>query len=285
MPTKIPWSKESWNPIAGCSKCSPGCLNCYAERMAARQAHMEYARFQAIEHPQIVAGVIGGKYNLVIGNNNKWNGEIFCDKSALDKPLHWRKPRKVFVCSMSDLFHPKVPFEFIDKVFSVMLDCYKHTFQLLTKRPERALEYYKSVEKDAGECGEPALIDRAKYIHLGVSVCTPDEKDKIDVLRQIPATVKFVSFEPLLADMGLLNLEGIDWVIIGAESIGAYPGRRCELNWARNIIDQCDTAGDAFGIPSFTKQLHINGKLNKKMEEWPKWAQRQEYPNGQGSSD
>jgi protein gp37 len=208
----------------------------------------------------------------MLGWMRGWNGKVFCDESALDKPRHWRNPRKIFVCSMSDLFHPKVPFEFIDGVWWTMSVSRQHTFQVLTKRPERYLEYWQHRLRKGFTDGN------RENIWAGVSVCTPDEKDKIDILRQIPAAVKFVSFEPLLADMGLLNLEGINWVIIGAESIGSHPGRKCELDWVKSIAIQCVAAG----VKIFIKQIHLNGKLlkyPKDIDKFPKWAQRQEYPN------
>jgi len=220
------------------------------------------------------------KYMNVIDLDGNWNGQIYCDESALDKPLHWSNPRKIFVCSMSDLFHPKVPFEFIDKVFDTMYRAAPlHIYQILTKRPERMKEWVKTVAKtyNAFWAGRKEFMGMGKNIWLGVSISTPDELDKIETLRRIPAAVRYISFEPLLADMGEVNLEGIDWVIIGAESKGSHPGRRCELEWVRNIVDQCD----ATGVPVheyFVKQLHINGKLSKDPKQWPKWAQKQEYP-------
>ena len=142
--TKIEWTDESWNPVVGCTKVSAGCENCYAEKMAVRLAAMY--RKDSIKYKHLE------KYDYVI-TNGKWNGKIFCDESALDKPLHWKKPRMIFVESMGDLFHPSVPFEFIHKVFSAAakhLGCQHHLpkrsiFQFLTKRPERLLEFSKWV--------------------------------------------------------------------------------------------------------------------------------------------
>lgn len=271
MPTKIEWADERWNPVAGCSKCSPGCLNCYAERMAHRLASM------GNDNPQYL-----GKTDA----KGKWMGKVECCPWILDRPLHWRKPRRIFVCSMCDLFHEKVPFEFIDRVCAVAALCPEHTFLMLTKRTERALEYYLSrypmdnsyrvdrmpqwyhVVTDWLDQGEPGYLgktwescqraaEKTDYLQplpnlwLGVSVCIPEEKPKIDTLREIPAAVKFVSFEPLLRDMGELDLTGIDWVIVGGES---GPGARpMHPDWARSIRDQCAAAGGAFFFKQWGK--------------------------------
>ena len=224
MATKIEWTEETWNPIAGCTKCSPGCDNCYAERMAYRLACM------GIEKYEKVSGRDWAKKNR--------EDEVYCDEKSLNIPLHWRKPRRIFVCSMSDLFHPKVPFEFIDKIWDIINISRQHTFQLLTKRPERVVEYVKHIE--------PFRFH--SNIWLGVTVCTPEEKPKIDILRQIPAAVRFISFEPLLADMRELNLDGIHQVIVGGES--GPKARPMHPDWARGIRDQCIAAG----VPFFFKQ-------------------------------
>lgn len=235
------WWDISWNPVVGCSKCSPGCLNCWAEKMAYRLACMR-----------------PNKYRTVITNHiGKWNGCVAMDESALDKPLHWHKPRRIFVCDMGDLFHEKVPFEFIDKVMDIINICRQHTFLFLTKRPKRILKYIEHIE----------AFRWHSNILLGVTVCTNVEKWKINVLRAIPAAHRFVCFEPLLHRMGKLNLEGIDWVIIGCESRGAYAGRFQEgyAEAALDIIRQCKAAG----VPVYHKQMPINGRVSKNMAEWP----------------
>ena len=122
--SKIEWTNATWNPVVGCTKVSEGCKNCYAEKMAGRIATM--------------SNKAAMKYAKVVTHKGKWSGEIYCDESVLDKPLHWRKPRMIFVCSMGDLFHKDVPFEFIDKVMAIISLCPQHTFQILTKRPEIA---------------------------------------------------------------------------------------------------------------------------------------------------
>jgi len=131
MPTKIEWTEETWNPVVGCTKVSAGCKNCYAERMACRLANIEVARHEE-NHDSFPPPMQEKYYDVVDLSLRKWNGKIFCDESALEIPLHWRKSRMIFVCSMGDLFHPSVPFEFIDKVMAVIALCPQHTFQMLT---------------------------------------------------------------------------------------------------------------------------------------------------------
>ncbi len=231
--TKIPWTEATWNPVVGCTKVSPGCDNCYAERMACRLAYMGQEKYQ--------------KVTGYVGDWDHWLGKTYCDEKALEIPLHWRKPRQIFVPSMGDL--SLAPYEFFVKVMTVIKQCKQHTFQILTKRPEILLQYCTSLY----EHGSPP-----ENLWLGVTVCVPDEKHKIDTLRKIPAAVKFLSIEPCLADMGELNLEGIGWVIVGVES---GPGaRHCNINWIYPIVHQCGLAG----VPVFVKQIHmwkLNGEL------------------------
>ena len=274
--TKISWTDESWNPVVGCTKIAAGCKNCYAERMAHRLASM---------------GKEG--YCHVTTRDGKWNGNIYhVFNNVLDKPLHWRKPRKIFVCSMSDLFHVAVPFEFIDKVLGIIALRPQHTFQILTKRPERMSEYFNGLRDDpaqaqrlsfGGCCMDHkhgiAMTYRRKghlkNLWLGTSISTQADADKnIPILLQIPAAVRFISVEPMLESIvfGKAFLRYIDWVIIGCES---GPKRRpCGLEWIENVVRQCTEAN----VPVFVKQMEIGGKVSKKMEEWPEWAQRQEYP-------
>ena len=278
--SKIDWTDATWNPVVGCTKCSLGCQNCYAERMAFRLACM------GIEKYEKVSGRDWAKKNRP--------NEVFCDESVLDKPLHWRKPRKIFVCSMSDLFHPKVPFEFIDKVRKIIWRCPQHTFQILTKRAIRLNEYCKVNNQGTGVWPTNTW--------LGVTVCTqPEADEKIPILLQIPAAVRFVSIEPMLEGIRLNQImvpegcerhdgpwmlfynvitgqrasspysttqdEKLDWVIVGAES---GPKRRpCKIEWIDSIVDQCKAAN----VPIFVKQIHKDGKLVKMPAEYP-----QEYP-------
>ncbi len=287
MPTKIQWCDESWNPVIGCTKCSPGCLNCYAERMACRQVGMERKRNQ--------------KQRYYTGTVDKkgWTGLISLKEKALDKPLHWRKSRRIFVCSMSDLFHPKVPFEFIDKVFQMIALCWgnqtyrrnsypNHTFLILTKRVKRMAEYMSGDVKKRWGDGAPC-VGVLQNVHLGVSISNPDELWKVDELKKIPAAVRFLSLEPMLAEIKFTydrlfcdrdpeedspvacvpcrcgkhwenapirgtTLNCIDWVVCGGES---GPGvRPMHPDWPRNLRDQCVAAGVAFYFKQHGEYLH-----------------------------
>jgi protein gp37 len=187
-----------------------------------------------------------GNYTQVGNMAGEWNGEVICDETKLNIPRHWRQPRRIFVCSMCDLFHPKVPFEFTGEVFETICKCQQHIFQILTKRPQRMAEWVGDFARRHGWFykGRQQFGQIAKHVWLGVSICVPEEKPKIDTLRKIPAAVKFISFEPLLADMGQLDLTGIDWVIVGGES--GPRARAMHPDWARGIRDQCKAAGVAF---------------------------------------
>ena len=206
----IEWTDATWNPVTGCSKVSPGCKHCYAERMA--------KRLQAMGQPNYANGF-----------------EVTLQPHMLELPLEWTRPRRVFVNSMSDLFHKDVPLSFIKKVFSVMRRANWHQYQLLTKRSERLLEV-------------SPLLTWEPHIWIGVSVENDDYTTRIDDLRKTGADVKFLSLEPLLGPLRKLNLRGIDWVIVGGES---GPGARpMNPDWVRDIRDQCIRAN----VPFFFKQ-------------------------------
>lgn len=213
----IEWTEATWNPLTGCSKISPGCKHCYAERLALRLQLM--------------------------GQPNYANGfELTLHEASLRLPLLWRKPRRVFVNSMSDLFHEAVPIDFILRVFDVMGQASWHQFQLLTKRAERLEELAQS-------------LPWHENIWMGVSVENQDYAFRIDHLRRIGARVKFLSLEPLLGPFQKLNLRGIGWVIVGGES---GPGARpMQLEWVINIRNQCNRSN----VPFFFKQW---GGFNKK---------------------
>jgi protein gp37 len=258
MATKISWTNQTWNPVTGCSKVSPGCAHCYAESLSLRFGWSskawtpENAQENVILHPE-----------------------------RLEKPLSWRKPARVFVNSMSDLFHELVPFEFIDKVFAVMAAGRSHTFQVLTKRPERLLEYMmtpnrEEIVEDAIEalCGRKGWCYvpwewPLKNVWLGTSVENQHWADiRVPLLLQTPAAVRFLSCEPLLGpvDLSVARLpsgatghplkveEGVypisgfvgplHWIIAGGESGPGY--RAMDPEWARSLRDQCQAAGVAF---------------------------------------
>ena len=208
--SSIEWTDTTWNPLTGCTKISPGCSHCYAERMSRRLKAM--------------------------GQANYANGfKLTLHPEMLGQPLTWRKPRTVFVNSMSDLFHRDVPDEFIHRVFAVMRQASQHRFQVLTKRSKRVADL-------AAEINWPANV------WMGVSVENADYTFRIDHLRQTGAAVKFLSVEPLLGPLPGLNLNGIDWVIVGGES---GPGARpMASGWVTEIRDQCAGAE----VPFFFKQ-------------------------------
>jgi len=195
----IEWTESTWNPLTGCSKISPGCKHCYAERMA-RRLH-------------------------AMGQPNYANGfKLTVHEKSLELPLQWKKPQTIFVNSMSDLFHKEVPFDFILRMFDAMNRASWHQFQILTKRSERLQEL-------------SAELPWAPNIWMGVSVELPKYMDRIDHLRATGAKVKFLSLEPLLGPLPGLNLAGIHWVIVGGESgPGARPMRR---EWVVDIRAQC----------------------------------------------
>ena len=270
MPTKIEWTDETWNPVVGCTKVSEGCQNCYAERMMYRQVCMGAARHE--KNPDSNEDTWEAYSSVMDEDTHKWNGSVALRPEILDQPLHWHNPRQIFVCSMSDLFHESVPFEFIEKVLRVIEQCEQHTFQILTKRPEIAYDFF------GGTSGAGLSAPPLKNVWLGVT-CENQKcaDERIPILLQIPAAHRFVSLEPLLGEVDLNKRELIckiwrkgltigtylDWVIIGCES---GPKRRpCKLEWVRNIAQQ----GKAAGVPVFVKQLNINGKVSHDPSEWP----------------
>jgi len=215
--SKIEWTESTWNPVTGCTKISLGCKNCYAERMA--------IRLQAM-----------GQYNYRNGFS------LTCHPHALTLPLEWKKPQMIFVNSMSDLFHEDVPIDFILDVFDVMKKTPHHQYQILTKRAERLAALSE-------------LLPWKKNIWMGVTVEAAAYKQRIDCLRETGAHVKFLSLEPLLDNLGVLDLHEINWVIAGGES---GPGARpIEADWVRNIREQCVEQN----VPFFFKQW---GGVNKK---------------------
>lgn len=215
--SKIEWTEFSWNPVTGCSKVSPGCKHCYAERMA--------NRLQAM-----------GQANYVNGF------DVMMHPRMLEIPIHLKKPKTIFVNSMSDLFHKDVPVSYIEKVFDVMRRAHWHRFQVLTKRSERLAKL------------DPKLA-WAPNIWMGVSVETNRYTPRIDDLLETRADVKFLSLEPLLGPLPDLNLQDIGWVIVGGES--GPKSRPMEEDWVTDIRDQCCH----LGVPFYFKQW---GGINKK---------------------
>lgn len=233
--TKIEWTDATWNPVTGCTKISAGCAHCYAETMTRRLTAMGVSKY--------------------------CNGfKVTIHEDALAEPKKWRKSRTIFVCSMSDLFHKDVPFEFVDKVMQIMSETPQHRYQLLTKRAERMEEYFRNREVP-------------KNVWLGVTVEIQTSKQRVECLRNIKnVPIKFLSCEPLLEDLGVLDLSGIDWVIVGGES--GNQARPMKKEWAVNIQNQCEAAGKAFffkqwgtwGSDGVKRDKHKNGKeLNGKI--------------------
>lgn len=288
--TGISWTDASWNPVTGCHKVSPGCKNCYAEGVAERFWKTQYPRVPVepwvpnIKRPRVFT-------------------DVQCHEGRLDWPLKWKKPRRIFVNSMSDLFHEAVPDEFIDRVFAVMALCPQHTFQILTKRPERMRRYCSNndtmervmkavafVLEGSGSRVNVNFVDdgfsgvRLNNVHLGVSCENQETADeRIPLLLQTPAAVRFVSAEPLLSELELFDTSegvlrgvavirdgcvnrapgepddpidtsfpGLDWVIVGGES--GHGARPCDVGWIRSIVEQCKAAE----VACFTKQLGSN---------------------------
>lgn len=218
--SQIEWTEATWNPVTGCTQVSPGCANCYAMRFAER-------------------------FRDVPGHPYERGFDLQLRPDRLGQPLKWKKPRTIFVNSMSDLFHPGVPDEYIQQVFEVMREASRHRFQVLTKRSKRLAEL------------SPQL-PWPENVWMGVSVENQRWTSRIDDLRRTGAKIKFLSCEPLLGPLEL-DLEGIDWVIAGGES---GPGARpMDGDWVRGVRDQCVTAETAF----FFKQWGAHGECGKRV--------------------
>ena len=226
----IEWTEKTWNPVTGCTKVSAGCKNCYAETMA--------RRLKAI-------GVNGYERGF----------EVACHENRLDMPLQRKKQTVFFVNSMSDLFHPKVSFSFIDKVMDTISRTPQHSYQILTKRPAAMKRYFSGARKVPENAWLGVSVENKKH---GVP--------RIEVLADIPARVRFLSVEPLLEDVGKINLRGIDWVIVGGES--GKKARPMKPEWAMNVQRQCNVAGvkfffkqwGAWGEDGVRRSKHANGR-------------------------
>lgn len=264
--SRIEWTDATWNPTTGCDRISAGCDNCYALTMARRLKAMGAAKYQTDGDPRTSGPGFG----------------VTVHPDVLAEPLRWRKPRRVFVNSMSDLFHARVPREFVAQVFAVMAATPQHTYQILTKRPERAArmlgelcdhghqrgEHFRAEMEWAATPHSPTYVPglqsgiyhRAPWplpnVWVGASVESDEHTSRADALRATPAAVRFISAEPLLGPLPSLDLTGIDWLIAGGES--GPKARPMAPHWVRDLRDRCTAAGVAF----FFKQ-------------WGEWA-----PNG-----
>lgn len=313
--TSIEWTNKTWNPIVGCSRVSPGCENCYAERMAHRLELMGQERYVGLTRKTARGRV-------------QWSGEARFVPEMLGAPLRVKKPQMWFVNSMSDLFHEDITNEQIAAVFGVMAACPQHTFQVLTKRPERMVEWFRWLREEsendypstadewsaytAGELGDGSEESqtnafwrmRARWtaafaetpwplpnVWIGVSV--EDQKradERIPLLQQVPAAVRWLSVEPLLERVDLLYaafngadslsaMAGVDWVVVGGES--GHGARPFNEEWARLVLSQCKTAG----VPCFVKQmgakpveLRLQSNKGGDMAEWPEDLRVRQWP-------
>jgi protein gp37 len=241
MAHKIAWTEQTWNPSAGCSKISSGCKNCYAEVMAIRLQAMGVEGYEN-----------GFKFNIV--------------PNRLNDPFKRKKPTVFFVNLMSDIFHKDMPLDYLNKIFDVIEQTPQHTYQILTKRADRMFDYFSK-------------RDIPKNIWLGVTVDNRKEGfPRIDYLRQLNATVLFLSVEPLLEDLGKMNLQNIDWVIVGGES--GNRARPMEKEWVVNIKQQCKNKDVAFFFKQWgtwgADKVKRNKKLNGKEIDGEIW---QQYPD------
>jgi protein gp37 len=228
--TSIEWTDATWNPVAGCTVLTAGCTNCYAMRMAARLDAMGAEKYKGLTRKS------GGK--------SVWTGKIRLDEKSLDAPRSWSKPRKVFVNSMSDLFHDDVPIEFIRRVWNVMQETPRHTYQILTKRPERMAKVL---------IGDGFSV--LPNVWLGTSIEDGRVLGRLDAIKAVPAAVRFVSLEPLIGSVAAGDLRGIHWAIVGGES--GPRSREMKPEWVDEIESMCRRSGTAF----FFKQW---GGKNKK---------------------
>jgi len=208
--TAIEWTDATWNPVTGCTKISAGCDNCYAERFS--------ERFRGVPRHPFEDGF-----------------DLTLRPERVDQPLRWREPRMIFVNSMSDLFHKEIPKEFISRVCDTMERAHWHTFQVLTKRSSLMRDFLR---KRYGDGRGPS------HMWFGVSVEDGSKKSRIEHLRQAPAGIRFLSVEPLIGPMGVMELDGIDWVIVGGES--GPRSRPMKPEWVRSVRDQCKKQNVAF---------------------------------------
>jgi protein gp37 len=231
--TQIEWTDSTWNPVAGCSIITAGCTHCYAMEMAKRLEAMGIEKYSGLTRKT--------------GKRTVWNGVVREDREALAIPYGWKKPRKIFVNSMSDLFHEGVNDEFILRVWKVMRETPHHNYQILTKRPERMAALVAS-----------QIGDVLPNVWLGTSIENAEIVNRVDHLRLVPAAIRFISFEPLIGSVGVVDLSDIHWAIVGGES--GKSARPIKEEWIDEIYSQCLTAGTAF----FFKQWGTWGKDNKK---------------------
>lgn len=252
--TNIPWTDATWNPMTGCTPISAGCDNCYAKKMARRLKAMGQERYR-------------NGFKVTMHDDNK---------ELMSQPGLWERPRKVFVCSMGDLFHEHVTREFITKVYAEMVPSKQHIFQVLTKRADRMQSIVSCLRRVFGEWN-------MEHIWHGVTIEDGRVWHRLEQLKRTPSSKRFVSFEPLIGEVPSSGLFGIDWVIIGGES--GPRARHIPMITAANIVEQCED----YKIRYFVKQLGAawakdNESTTRKgddVKEWPTWARVQEFPQWQ----
>ena len=219
--SEIEWTDVTWNPVAGCTIASAGCSNCYAMRMA--------ARLQAMGHEKY-AGT-----TRKTGDRYVWTGRVNIDPASLVAPLEWRKPKRIFVNSMADLFHSDVPTTFIQQVWDVMTECPQHHFQVLTKRPDRMAQLFAH--------GEITVLPN---VWVGTSVESAEVVNRVEHLKKIKEATKFISFEPLIGPVTEIDLQGVHWAIVGGES--GPRARPMEEEWVDTLFEICRRDDVAFFV-------------------------------------
>lgn len=235
--TQIEWTDSTWNPVAGCSIMSAGCTNCYAMQMARRLEAMGVDKYDGLTRKS--------------GKRTVWSGLVREDRGALDIPRRWRKPRKIFVNSMSDLFHTEVSDKFINDVWNVMRDTPQHSYQILTKRPDRMRAFLSERESSV-----------LPNVWLGTSVENDAVSERIDFLRGTPAAIRFISFEPLIGSVGDIDLSEIHWAIVGGES--GPSARPIREEWIDEIHNFCRLHRTAFFFKQWGTWSADNKKRSKK---------------------
>jgi protein gp37 len=292
--TGIQWTEETWNPTTGCDKVSPGCGlprfdgddtgGCYAMAMAKRLKGMGQAKYQNDGDPR----TSGPGFGLTV------------HPDALDVPLRWREPRMVFVNSMSDLGHARVPPEFLARVWAVMAATPRHTYQILSKRPGRIAAWVNRCQQWDGYIthnGKPSpaydgtgvIVGRPESwplpnVHLGTTVELDRYCQRADSLRETPAAVRLLSLEPLLGPLPSLDLTGIDWAIIGGES--GSGAREMDLGWARDLRDRCREAGTAVFVKQLGSRWAAKNGGHAKGGDWDRWPEDlkiREFPRTAGT--
>jgi protein gp37 len=231
--TQIEWTDSTWNPVAGCSIVSAGCANCYAMEMARRLEAMGIDKYKDLTRKN--------------AKKTLWNGTVKEDTNSLSIPYNWKKPRKIFVNSMSDLFHEGVSDNFILSVWKVMRETPRHNYQILTKRPQRMVDFVTNIAQEI-----------LPNVWLGTSIENKDVVERINFLKLVPASIRFISFEPLIGSVGEIDLENIHWAIVGGES--GKSARPVKEEWIDEIYQLCLK----YDVSFFFKQWGAWGKDNKR---------------------